>query len=47
MEAMENLKRALEEWLECPWTEALLELAGGLLFFSSLIVLIIFIMAIA
>lgn len=44
---MENLKRFLEEWLECPWTEALLELAGGLLFFSSLIVLIIFIMAIA
>ena len=41
-----KMKRILEEWLECPWTEAVLELIGGLLFFFMLIVYIIFLLAI-
>lgn len=42
----EKMKRFLEEWLECPWTEAVLELIGGLLFFFTMIVYIIFFLAI-
>lgn len=42
----EKMKRFLEEWLETTWVEALLELLGGLLFFFTLIVYIIFFLAI-
>lgn len=42
----EKMKRFLEEWLETTWVEALLELIGGLLFFFTLIVYIIFFLAI-
>lgn len=42
----EKMKRFLEEWLETTWVEALLELIGGLLFFFTMIVYIIFFLAI-
>ena len=41
-----KMKRFLEEWLETTWVEALLELLGGLLFFFTMIVYIIFFLAI-
>ena len=42
----QKMKRFLEEWLETTWIEALLELIGGLLFFFTMIVYIIFFIAI-
>ena len=42
----EKMKRILEEWLETTWVDALLELIGGLLFFFTMIVYIIFFLAI-
>ena len=41
-----KMKRFLEEWLETTWVEAILELLGGLLFFFTLVVYIIFFLAI-
>lgn len=40
------IKEFLEEWLELPWKEALIELIGGMLYLSTSIIVIIFLMCI-
>lgn len=40
------IREFLEEWLELPWKEALVELIGGMLYLSSVVVWLLIIMLI-
>lgn len=46
-ETLDFTKDLLEQWLECQWTEALIELIGGFLFLGVLLIWIIIVMAIS
>ena len=46
-ETLDITKDLLEQWLECQWAEALIELIGGFLFLGVLFIWIIIVMAIS
>lgn len=42
-----QIKLFIEEWLELPWREAMIEIIGGMLFLFTLFVWLIIMLAVA